>query len=419
MNATVLAALFLLPGQVSPPGGPTPVTTSPPAPSALPYLADQANPDDPAPTFWFGTEYLLWWTKKAPLPVPLVTLGSGADPFPGVIGQPGTTVLYGGQPVDFGAASGLRLSAGVTLSRDAGLSLEGSWLMLERQSKSFSVASDANGNPVFAQPIIDVATGLPAAEPVSIPNPFGIAGGISVSNTTRLQGGDTNLGWALWAGDSSRLVLLAGFRYLDLLETLTVSTNFQDVSGIPGGGALFFQGVLSTNNATVFATQDRFRASNQFYGGQVGARFVQGLGAFSVSVQGKVALGCTSEVVTISGASSAITPGAPTITVPGGVLALPSNSGRHSQNRFAVVPEGTLTLGWQMTSWLRATVGYNFLYWSDVARPGNQVDLTVNRFLIPTSGQFGLGTGPARPAFNFQNSDYWAQGINFGLQVRF
>jgi hypothetical protein len=177
--------------------------------------------------------------------------------------------------------------------------------------------------------------------------------------------------------------------------------------------------VPSLNNATVFTTQDRFRASNQFYGGQLGGRFVQELGAFSLSVQGHLALHCTSEVVTISGASSAITPGLPTTTVPGGVLALSSNSGRHYRSQFAGVPEGTLALGWQMMSWLRATVGYNFLYWSAVARPGNQVDLTVNRFLIPTSGLFAPGTGPARPAFNFQNSDYWAQGINFGLQVRF
>jgi hypothetical protein len=54
-----------------------------------------------------------------------------------------------------------------------------------------------------------------------------------------------------------------------------------------------------------------------------------------------------------------------------------------------------------------------------VARPGNQVDLNVNRFQVPTSGFFGRGTGPDRPAFNFQNSDYWAQGINFGLQFTY
>ena len=30
---------------------------------------------------WFNADYLLWWAKKGPLPVPLVTYGSDADAF--------------------------------------------------------------------------------------------------------------------------------------------------------------------------------------------------------------------------------------------------------------------------------------------------------------------------------------------------
>src|SRR2546422_2933072 len=46
-----------------------------------------------APRFWARAEYLYWWVSGDPVP-PLATLGSPADPVPGALGQPGTTVLF-------------------------------------------------------------------------------------------------------------------------------------------------------------------------------------------------------------------------------------------------------------------------------------------------------------------------------------
>src|SRR5262245_9985124 len=53
------------------------------------------------PRLWVSAEYLLWWIKDGPFPVPLATTGSATDPTPGALGQPGTTVLFGGSNVDF------------------------------------------------------------------------------------------------------------------------------------------------------------------------------------------------------------------------------------------------------------------------------------------------------------------------------
>jgi hypothetical protein len=61
-------------------------------------------------------------------------------------------------------------------------------------------------------------------------------------------------------------------------------------------------------------------------------------------------------------------------------------------------------------------VGYNFLYWSNVIRPGNQVDRVINPNLLPPAN--GLG-GPNRPTFEFHGSDFWAQGVSFGLEFRY
>ncbi|MFO0927300.1 MAG: BBP7 family outer membrane beta-barrel protein [Gemmataceae bacterium] len=62
--------------------------------------------------FWGSADYLLWWIKGAPLPIPLVSTGDPTAALPGVIGQPGTRVLLGNQEVDTSTRSGFRLNAG-------------------------------------------------------------------------------------------------------------------------------------------------------------------------------------------------------------------------------------------------------------------------------------------------------------------
>jgi hypothetical protein len=85
------------------------------------------------------------------------------------------------------------------------------------------------------------------------------------------------------------------------------------------------------------------------------------------------------------------------------------------RDTFTVVPELGLNIGYQLTNHIRAFVGYNFLYWSSVVRPGDQIDPRVNTNLIPPP----ISTaGPAVPAFAFHGSDFWAQGITLGVEFR-
>ena len=65
------------------------------------------------------------------------------------------------------------------------------------------------------------------------------------------------------------------------------------------------------------------------------------------------------------------------------MLALRTNSGRHDRNVFCVVPELGATVGYQVTRRLKATVGYTFIYWSRVARPGDHIDLDITPDLLP------------------------------------
>jgi hypothetical protein len=68
-----------------------------------------------------------------------------------------------------------------------------------------------------------------------------------------------------------------------------------------------------------------------------------------------------------------------------------------------------LKLGYNLTPNFRVTVGYDLLYWSVVARPGEQISRSVNL----------TGTTPAAPVFTFHESDLWVQGISIGGDLRF
>src|SRR5205823_3226983 len=93
----------------------------------------------------------------------------------------------------------------------------------------------------------------------------------------------------------------------------------------------------------------------------------------SLDLRGKLALGVTHQEINISGGQS-LTNAAGTAQALGGLLALNSNIGDFSRDRFSVVPELGVNVGYNLTPNLRAFCGYNFLYWSSVVRPGDQID---------------------------------------------
>jgi hypothetical protein len=54
-----------------------------------------------------------------------------------------------------------------------------------------------------------------------------------------------------------------------------------------------------------------------------------------------------------------------------------------------------------------------------VLRPGNHIDRVVSDTLIPTSPFFGAGGPASHPAFGYQGSSFWAQGLNLGNVAKF
>jgi hypothetical protein len=359
--------------------------------------------------FYARGEYLLWWTKHSDIP-PLVTTSPPGTPVAqaGVLGADGTQVLFGGQ-VDPEERSGARLTLGWWFDQEHTIGIEGSGFFLGERTTRFAASSA--GDAILARPFYDVTAGMEASELVSytgivpIPDIF-LHGGVAVNSVSRLYGGDLDLRFNFARGCCWRLDWLAGFRYLALDESLNIGENLVALN--PDG--TFAQGIILADN---FGTQ------NNFYGGQLGADFEICRGHWSLDLLAKVALGDVNEVVNISGGTVSTFPNGSMTSAQGGLLALPTNIGHYSRDRFAIVPEAGLRVGWQATEHIRLTVGYSFLYIDEVVRPGNQIDRGVNVSQLPSPFGPGALVGPARPAFAFHSSDYWAQGVSFGLEFRY
>jgi hypothetical protein len=346
---------------------------------------------------------LLWgWIKDSHTP-PLVTAGPASSAA--ILNNAGTITLFGGNAIDNEDRIGGQFTVGCWLNSCQTLGIEADYLFLAARSTNFTAGS--NGGPgtlAIGRPFFNLTSGMQDSELVAFPGL--LSGRVGVNLSSRLQGAELNAVTRACCGCGGRLDLLAGFRYLDLNESLGINENLQVLPGVPTiGGESFLVG-------------DQFATRNRFYGGQVGARAEINQGGWSIGLTAKVALGESEETVDIKGATVTTAPGGvPTVTR-GGLLALPSNIGHYSRDAFAVVPEVGITLGYQVNSHMKAYVGYKFLYWSDVARPGDQIDPFLNTTQVPRTGGTPV-VGPTHPAFQFRDTDFWAQGINFGVEFRF
>lgn len=190
---------------------------------------------------------------------------------------------------------------------------------------------------------------------------------------------------------------MVGYRYAELDENLGISES------------------LETAGPTQLNITDSFDTKNQFHGGVIGFISSQQLDRWSLDLILKLGLGSTRSQVQLDG-QTVTTVGGVTTTDNGGLLVLSTNRGSYTQNDLAVLPELGAKLGYLVTGNVKLTVGYDFLYWSRVARPGEQIDRNVNPSYLPNGGP---PTGAPQPAFTFSTTDFWAQGLTAGVDCRF
>ena len=333
---------------------------------------------------------------------------------PSMIGapdEPGTTILFGAgttQNTNYGIFPGGRLTAGYWID-DCHVGLEASApFRLARQSVAFNASSRRRDGADRVDSFLrDATIQLHQSGGRDKPVCGGAANQVHITQVAQLWGSEANI-LIDSHGDEPfmpvRYVSLVGFRYLDLNEKLSISDTFFDPA---------------TNGAIVVG--DGFGTRNQFYGGQFGFRTGMNLGRWNIDGTMKIALGVNQQTLSINGATTVYNGafGFGSGTTAGGVFAEPSNIGKFRRDVFAIIPEGQLKLGYDLTQSIRTFVGYNFLYMNNVIRPGGQLDRNIN----PTQNPFFVPgnnvTGPLAPLPIFHSSDFWAQGLNIGLECRF
>ena len=267
------------------------------------------------------------------------------------------------------------------------------------------------GRP-FVNPAIDPLFGNPETALLLASNGL-FTGGASVSTSNTFWGVELNGRFGLTGNSWYRADLLAGFRYVSLGEGLNVGST---VTALPDG-LVTFQGSPVLAPASV-AVLDSFRTRNDFYGAQIGTVVEFQKGMWFADWRALLAAGVVRQSLTISGATSLITPTDIT-TVPGGLLAQASNIGRFARNEFGIVPETGLSVGCQVASFLRVYAGYSVLYMrQDVLRPGTSIDRSVQVTQIPSLSPAPTGT-ETLPGVILRNVDYWVQGVHFGVELTF
>ena len=164
---------------------------------------------------------------------------------------------------------------------------------------------------------------------------------------------------------------------------------------------------------------DSFRTENRFHGGQVGLTGEVRRGRWYVDGRASIAFGTVFQRADVGGGQQLLFANGAVGQYQGGLLAVPgANIGAFTQNKFAVAPEVSLNFGYHLTPNMRVFVGYNFLYLSSVLRPGNVIDTNIDAARIPN---FVVPGNPAplpfpRPQPQFNTTDFFAQGINWGVQ---
>lgn len=331
---------------------------------------------------WFGSaEWLLWYRRGQDFPV------LAATPAGTAAGTP----LFGGKRIGESDESGLRLTIGHWLDDAQCQSLLVRLWALEDEDVSFGVTG-ADGLTVV-RPFLDVsASPATAGEYVAV-RP-GTQDFLNIGFQSELSGGDAALRQLWVRGLGGRIDLVYGYQYLRLDENLSISSR-------TAGPADSIQMIT-----------DEFDVENEFHGAQLGLAIHYDERCWSFDALAKLGFGSLQRRGALSG-TTVNRIGAAESTEDQGLLVRSTNSGVTADGTFAVAPEVSVGLGYQLNRSMNITFGYSFLMITDALQTWQTLDdsLAVNLDDPPLN--------PARPSRSFSYNDYWVQGLQFGVNYNF
>ena len=262
-------------------------------PAAL-AVTEEVTPCGPRGWIWAGVDFLLWRTEGMSVPA-LVTTSPVGTPRAqaGVLGEPGTTILYGNDDLLLENTLGARLNAGLYFDRESALGIQGDYMWLETQTSDFFASSNAAGNPILARPFFNMNPRIPVIETFDPPPredarlasyPNVIHGSIGVHASSSLNSSGLALR-SLLACESfcdeqrtsySRVDMITGYRYMQLNDDLEIVENLSTLDQLP---------------LVSFEVYDQFSTRNQLHAIDLGAIWQGGWQRLSLDLTLKTALG--------------------------------------------------------------------------------------------------------------------------------
>ncbi|MCH7751270.1 MAG: BBP7 family outer membrane beta-barrel protein [Planctomycetes bacterium] len=371
-------------------------------------------------------EYLIWWLDGMHIPRLVVEGVAAQNPDPNgpspIFDE--AVIVYGNQEILDDDRDGFRIRLGMWLDDCGQWAVEGDYFGFDTVSSTFTDGGDGVTRPFVGRPFIDATTGLDAVEDVSFPGIEGFvtivarsnfeSAGLRLRHNICCVSGSRGCGFGVGGCGSGigcgsgvcgggrgtqRIDFLFGLRYTNLDESLIITEDLE----------------TTDPNQIEIDGQDRFFTNNEFIGGELGFLWEWECRRWSVELLSLLAIGNNRQSVDISGFTNQ-DEGAGIETKPGLLLTQTTNIGSYSRNEFSVIPQIGATVGFQLTPRFRLTGGYTLMYWGNVVRPGDQIDLHVNPALLAFPPP--ANPVPARPAFAFNETDLWAQGINIGGEYR-
>jgi hypothetical protein len=366
-----------------------------PEPVAAEVAPIAAGPGPVDERLHIDVDFLYWFLERMRVPALLTT---GTPSSGGVLGEPGTETLYGDDRLEsrHDRYVGVRFGVDYWLDDARTWGLNVSAFFLERDSSNFTVRW--NTIPLLARPYVDAATGTQQAFVIAGPSPGvgDLTGAFNAYSRIEFFGQDANLLYGLARGETWRLDALVGFRFLQMRERLDLTGDSK----------------VLPDESTLISQTDHFDTFDKFFGVQAGLTGEAHCGRWFV--EGKVALsiGGDDQEIRTYGNRIFQTP-EEKITTNYGVLVLPSNRGVFERGAFDFVSEVGLNVGCDLTSHIRARIGYSLLTWLNPVRPGDQITPINLAQVAPGAAPF---TG--QPSVPFREDFFWAQGVNAGLEFR-
>jgi hypothetical protein len=393
-----------------------PMTSSAPSTGASSLITNSLSNDCPVvgpnERGWVNYTTLLLWFQPARTPFNLVNVNAP--------GRPARVALDGEQ--ELGMFITPRFSGGFWLNHDHTLAVSLDGFISEDRSAVMSVAGTSRNNLTLSRPFIEALTGNRTELLVANNDPTrgatGLTGSVTQTSVARFAGAGAHLRRNQVYDSSQRFDVFFGFRYYDLSESITLLQTSQSLQS----------GILTIANQPLAAgstliIQDRSFTRNQFWGAELGSHWEYKFGRGFFSFTPRVALGSIHQVTQIHGETSST---GPTTIEPvrGGLLAAgrgPSegNIGRFITNRFGLATDMNTAVGFNITDTVRCSLGYQFFYLNNVARPVNQFDQTVNSRVVPGSASFGSISGPKAPNVTFDREGFYAHGASILFEASY